>query len=173
MGPRPTVPAPDELHRRGAQPRTAVAVLSAMALWSAAAGAQAPGDSGIRSLDGTCDRLVVGPDDYSSACQGTVLLMMVAPGRMMAIFTTEDGRAVVFSGNGRRAVLGPDWLVQPIDIVRTGYDTADLRSFDVSGRCAVSTPEPGPGRIECYAESGDAVFAAALTLDAPPPAATP
>ena len=73
-------------------------------------------------LEGTCEKLVIGAQDLSTACSN-VLMNAVSRNRTSFDFTTSDGRTLSFSGNGaqQEATEETDPL-QPINAVVVGKD---------------------------------------------------
>jgi hypothetical protein len=125
-------------------------------------------------LDGTCEKLVIGTQDLSPSCS-TVLTNSVSRNRTSFDFTTTDGQALSFSGNGtqQEATEETDPL-QPINVVIVGKDAAPTLAI---GACRFSTPEPGRTAISCEASTADGrafagtfVTAAKAASGAPPAA---
>ncbi|MCJ2049007.1 hypothetical protein [Methylobacterium sp. J-070] len=125
-------------------------------------------------LEGTCERLVIGAQDLSTAC-ANVLTNAVSRNRTSFDFTTSDGRALSFSGNGaqQEATEETDPL-QPINAVVVGQDGTPTLAI---GACRFSTPEPGRTAITCEASAADGrsfagtfVTAAKAPTGAPAPA---
>jgi hypothetical protein len=125
-------------------------------------------------LDGTCEKLVIGTQDLSPSCS-TVLTNAVSRNRTSFDFTTTDGQALSFSGNGtqQEATEETDPL-QPINVVIVGKDAAPTLAI---GACRFSTPEPGRTAISCEASTADGrafagtfVTAAKAAAGAPPAA---
>lgn len=125
-------------------------------------------------LDGQCEKLVIDAQDLSPSCSH-VLTNAVSRNRTSFDFTTTDGRALSFSGNGaqQEATEETDPL-QPINAVVAGRDGAPTLAI---GACRFSTPEPGRTAITCEASAADGrtfagtfVTAAKAAAGAPPTA---
>jgi hypothetical protein len=103
-------------------------------------------------LDGTCEKLVIAEKDLSAACSN-VLTNAVSRNRTSFDFSTADGPAVSFSGNGaqQEATEETDPL-QPINAVVVGKDGTPTLAI---GACRFSTPEPGRTAITCEASAAD------------------
>ena len=124
-----------------------LALLCALLSLPSAAHAQA-----ALRLEGTCEKLVIGPQDLSQSCSN-VLTNAVSRNRTSFDFTTSDGQTLSFSGNGaqQEATEETDPL-QPINVVTTGKDAAPTLAI---GACRFSTPEPGRTAITCEANAAD------------------
>ena len=103
-------------------------------------------------LEGTCEKLVIGPQDLSQSCSN-VLTNAVSRNRTSFDFTTADGQTLSFSGNGaqQEATEETDPL-QPINVVTIGKDAGPTLAI---GACRFSTPEPGRTAITCEANAAD------------------
>ncbi|MEG9525814.1 MAG: hypothetical protein MIL41_08565 [Hyphomicrobiales bacterium] len=124
-----------------------LALLCALVSLPSAARAQA-----ALRLEGTCEKLMIGPQDLSQSCSN-VLTNAVSRNRTSFDFTTADGQTVSFSGNGaqQEATEETDPL-QPINVVTIGKDAGPTLAI---GACRFSTPEPGRTAITCEANAAD------------------
>ncbi|MFB0490583.1 septal ring-binding cell division protein DamX [Methylobacterium sp. OAE515] len=124
-----------------------LALLCALLSLPSAARAQA-----ALRLEGTCEKLMIGPQDLSQSCSN-VLTNAVSRNRTSFDFTTADGQTVSFSGNGaqQEATEETDPL-QPINVVTIGKDAGPTLAI---GACRFSTPEPGRTAITCEANAAD------------------
>jgi len=150
--------------------RLRLALFCALASLPASAHAQA-----ALRLDGTCEKLVIGPQDLSASCSN-VLTNAVSRNRTSFDFTTTDGQTLSFSGNGaqQEATEETDPL-QPINVVTIGKDAAPTLAI---GACRFSTPEPGRTAITCEASAADGrafagTFVTAAKAAAGAPASAP
>ncbi|GJE51679.1 hypothetical protein GOFOIKOB_4740 [Methylobacterium tardum] len=124
-----------------------LALLCALISLPSAARAQA-----ALRLEGTCEKLMIGPQDLSQSCSN-VLTNAVSRNRTSFDFTTADGQTVSFSGNGaqQEATEETDPL-QPINVVTIGKDAGPTLAI---GACRFSTLEPGRTAITCEANAAD------------------
>jgi hypothetical protein len=124
-----------------------LALLCALLSLPSAARAQA-----ALRLEGTCEKLVIGPQDLSQSCSN-VLTNAVSRNRTSFDFTTADGQTLSFSGNGaqQEATEETDPL-QPINVVTIGKDAGPTLAI---GACRFSTPESGRTAITCEATAAD------------------
>lgn len=126
----------------------------------------------LATVNGTCERLVIGGRDVTAQCTGTLLNTSYATGRVGFYFVTRDGAALTFTGMGSSQIKpDPDTALQPVDGVIFGFDGRFDRSKAV-GTCRFTNPYARPGTVNCRAETQDGVFAAEFVTDGKPPTVT-
>lgn len=120
-------------------------------------------------LDGTCERLVIAGQDFSASCKNT-LTNGVSRNRISFDFSTGQGRALSFSGNGAQQdrteetdPLQPINLVIPSETVPEGVVQGPLVAV---GACRFSTPSAGKTAIVCEATSAKGRYEGTFVTDA-------
>ncbi|GLS45275.1 hypothetical protein [Methylobacterium brachythecii] len=123
----------------------------------------------LATVKGTCERLVIGGQDVTGQCSGTLLNTSYATGRVGFYFVTSDGAALTFTGLGSSQVKpDPDTAVQPVDGVIFGFKGQYDREKAV-GICRFTNPNDRPGSVNCSAETRGGKFSADFTTDGKPP----
>jgi hypothetical protein len=105
------------------------------------------------SIEGACEKLTQGEEDFSAACLGSVLQIVYDDGRV-GLYAFADGPIFAFSGADDEMVSGELW--QALDKVLYGVSEAEIQEFAVDGTCIYENPFAGVARFECdaMAENG-------------------
>jgi hypothetical protein len=121
-------------------------------------------------LKGTCDKLVVGDEIYTSCAPG-LLSTSYPNGRIGFHFSTQEGTAISFSGiDGENPTKDADVsLIDKVIINVKGGDGAE--DFEADGECIYTNPFTGePATVNCSGRIGDGrTFSAIFTTDGSKP----
>lgn len=123
-------------------------------------------------LKGSCDKLVIGHDKFTSHCTGDMVSTAYPDRRVGFLFMTQENQAFTFSGmDGENPTKDSDvTLIDKVIINLEGKeDTA--KSFKASGKCIYGNAFSGePMTIVCSGKTRDArSFSAIFTTDGSPP----
>ncbi|MDR7038697.1 MULTISPECIES: hypothetical protein [Methylobacterium] len=123
------------------------------------------------TLTGTCERLVIGGQDLSASCRGT-LMNTVARSRTSFGFASSEGQSLTFSGTGAQQERTEESdPLQPINLVspgRSGPEGVVQTPTPAVGSCRFSTPGAGKTAITCEASAGGKDYAGTFVTDAKP-----
>jgi len=151
------------------------AAFAALALGTIAAAPATAQDATV-TMEGTCERLVIGGQDLTQTCEKT-LANTVARNRTAFDFAASDGQFLSFSGVGAQQERTEETdPLQPISLVVPGKKEKGSIVRNPApgvGSCKFSTPEPGKTRIDCEATSQGKTYAGTfvtLAKAAPGPA---
>ncbi|MBZ7923084.1 hypothetical protein LAC79_14965 [Ensifer adhaerens] len=115
------------------------------------AAAQGMGDlTGVATVTGTCERLVVAGEDLTATCVGRLIQSIYRTGRTGFTVNIGSGGAITFSGiEGEKP--NADSQLQSVDkvIVNRGKDGEPISSKEVSGGCFYENPFKGPATTKC------------------------
>lgn len=119
------------------------------------------------SIDGACEKLTQGVQDFSPACQGSVMQIVYDDGRV-GLYAFAEGQIFAFSGTDDDMVSGELW--QALDKVIFGKSETEIREVAVDGTCIYENPFAGIARFECDAMAGDGTtFSLVFITDGAPP----
>ena len=112
--------------------------------------------TGMATVMGTCQKLVIAGQDRSLECTGRLLNTDYDDRRTGFYFILLNGGVITFSNRGdleERA--GPDKRVAPVDLVIIGqYPNKKIDRVPAKGRCRYGNLFKGrPSLIECSADS--------------------
>lgn len=113
--------------------------------------------TGMASLTGTCDQLIVAGSAMSAHCNPMILQTMYTTGRTGFTVTAGDnGVTITFSGM-EGAKPDRDSQLQSVDMVilNLAIEGVDPTVQEVTGSCAYSNPYKGPMTISCQATDPD------------------
>lgn len=127
--------------------------LFAAAVLLAASPAAAAEPVNMLMIDGTCQTLILGADDFSAACQDQVLQMVYDTGRA-GLYAFADEMIVTFSGASDEIVDSE--IHQTLDQVLLGHGENNIRAEKVKGTCIFENPYQGvAARFTCTANKKD------------------
>lgn len=109
--------------------------------------------TGIASLTGTCERIVMAGKDMSAHCDGKILQTTYDTGRTgFTVFVGQDGVAITMSGL-EGAKPDENSQLQSLDRVILNLNIEDVAPSEepVEGSCAYSNPYLGPMTVSCQA----------------------
>lgn len=138
----------------------------AMLLVAAPVGAAEPVN--MLMMDGTCETLTLGAEDFSAQCQDQVMQMVYDTGRA-GLYAFADGLIVTFSGAADE-IVGEE-IHQALDQVLLGRGEADIRTEKVRGSCVFENPYQGvAARFTCSAAGkGEARYELVFVTDGKAP----
>lgn len=113
--------------------------------------------TGIASLTGTCERIVMAGHDFSQGCAGKIMQSTYSTGRTgFYVMLGENGTTATFSGI-QGAKPDPDSQLQSVDkvIFNLGIEGVPPTTKETTGSCAYSNPYKGPMTISCSAVDSD------------------
>ncbi|MGJ5175482.1 hypothetical protein ACQR16_03750 [Bradyrhizobium oligotrophicum] len=134
---------------------TATMLVAGALLMSAGSGRADSRLTGMATVKGTCQKLVVAGQDRSLECTGSLLNTDYDDQRSGFYFILLNGGVITFSNRGDlEKRVGPDKRVAPVDLVMIGeYPSKKINTVAAKGRCRYGNPFKGPSLIECSADS--------------------
>lgn len=109
--------------------------------------------TGMASLTGTCERIIMGGKDMSAHCDGKILQTTYDTGRTgFTVFVGQDGVAITMSGI-EGAKPDENTQLQSLDRVILNLNIEGVAPTEetVDGGCGYSNPYLGPMTISCQA----------------------
>jgi len=127
--------------------------------------------TGMATVKGTCQKLVIAGQDRSLECTGRLLNTDYDDQRTGFYFILLNGGVITFSNRGDlEKKVGPDKRVTPVDLVIIGqYPDKKIDRVAAKGRCRYGNPFKGPSLIECSADSELGRFEATFLSDGEKP----
>jgi len=141
------------------------ATIAAFAILTAPALGGAPVN--MFTMEGACEKLMLGDDDLSPSCGESVMQIVYDDGRV-GLYAFSAGQILAFSGVDDEVVSGE--IHQDLDKVIMGKSQTDVRETRVEGTCLYENPFVGIARFECnaIAENG-ATYSLVFITDGSPP----
>ncbi|MGV8938860.1 MAG: hypothetical protein ACOH2J_17210 [Allorhizobium sp.] len=126
---------------------------------------------GLLTLTGKCLQVVVGAEDFSKGCSGSLGTSAFSDGRTGFYFSLRSNHILTFSGLGV-AGTGKDDDGFAIDrvIFNNGVETNKPKVLAATGRCTFGDPYKGEMTVRCNGNLAQGTpFSASFHSDGKPP----
>ena len=126
---------------------------------------------GLLTITGKCLRVVVGAEDFSQGCGGSLGTSAFSDGRTGFYFTLRSNHILTFSGLGvaRTGKDGDGFAIDRV-IFNSGVETTKPKVLAATGRCTFGDPYKGAMTVRCDGNLAQGTpFSASFHSDGSPP----